>query len=56
MLAVGDAVITTDVVVLIGEHPPEPKVVYVTVYVPAVLADASIAPEVPSIFSPKADE
>jgi hypothetical protein len=37
---------TTDVVVVTAAQPPEAAIVYVTVYVPAVLAEGVIAPVV----------
>ena len=44
MIAVGTAVITTVEVVVTAAHPLVAGVVYVTVYVPAVLVDGMIAP------------
>ena len=52
MVAAGRAVIVTEVVVTTAAHPPEEGVVYVTVYVPGVLADGVIAPVAGSIVSP----
>ena len=44
MVAVGTAVMVTDVVAVTAAHPPEAAIVYVTVYVPAVLVLGVIAP------------
>ena len=43
---------STVVVAVTGEHPPDAKVVYVTVYEPAVLVDGVIAPVVAFSVSP----
>ncbi len=53
MLAVGAAVIVTLAVVLTAEQPPEAAIVYVTVYVPAVLILGVIAPV--RVLIPKPD-
>ncbi len=53
MLAVGAAVIVTLAVVLTAEQPPEAAIVYVTVYVPAVLILGVIAPVL--VLIPKPD-
>jgi len=52
MFAVGGAVIVTDVVTGIAEHPPDAGIVYVTVYVPAVLELGVIAPVPGSMDNP----
>ncbi len=52
MLAVGAAVIVTLAVVLTAEQPPEAAIVYVTVYVPAVLVLGVIAPVLALIPKP----
>jgi hypothetical protein len=52
MLAVGGAVIVTDVVTGIAAQPPDAGIVYVTVYVPAVLVLGVIAPVLGSIVNP----
>jgi hypothetical protein len=52
MLAVGSAVIVTDVVAVTALQPPDAGVLYVTVYVPAVLVDGVIAPVELFMLSP----
>jgi hypothetical protein len=42
----------TDVVVVAGEQPPIAAIVYVTVYVPAVLALGVMAPVLELILKP----
>ena len=44
MLAVGTVVIVIELVAITAAHPPEAAIVFVTVYVPAVLADKFICP------------
>ena len=56
MLAVGAAVIVTVVVVLTAEQPPEAAIVYVTVYVPAVLELGVIAPVLALMLKPVVEE
>jgi hypothetical protein len=46
----------TVVVAVTATQPPDAAVVYVTVYVPAVLALGVISPVLASIFSPAVDE
>ena len=55
-MAIGKAVMVTVVVTATEEHPPEAGIVYVTVYVPAVLVDGVMAPVVEFIVNPPADE
>ena len=52
MLAVGKAVIVTEVVAVTIPQPPAADIVYVTVYVPAVLVLGVIDPVTGSIVSP----
>jgi hypothetical protein len=52
MFAVGSAVIVTDVVAVTALQPPDAGVLYVTVYVPAVLNDGVIAPVELFMLSP----
>jgi hypothetical protein len=54
--AVGTAVITTLVVADTTPHPPAAAIVYVTVYVPAVLVPGVIAPDVALIVNPVVEE
>ncbi len=56
MLAVGAAVIVTLAVVLTAEQGPDAAIVYVTVYVPAVLVLGMIAPVFGSILKPVVEE
>ena len=56
MLAVGAAVIVTLAVVLTVEQGPAAAIVYVTVYVPAVLVLGVIAPVLVLILKPVAEE
>ncbi len=56
MLAVGAAVIVTLAVVLTAEQPPEAAIVYVTVYVPAVLILGVIAPVLALMLKPVVEE
>ena len=51
-VATGKAVIVTDVVADTTPHPPDAAMVYVTVYVPAVLVDGVIVPVAASMISP----
>ncbi len=50
--AVGGFVMVTDVVVVNPAHPPVGVIVYVTVYVPAVLVPGLIAPVAPLSVKP----
>ena len=52
MLAVGNVVIVTDAVAGAAAQPPDAGVVYVTMYVPAVLVLGVIAPVLSSIVRP----
>ncbi len=52
MLAVGAAVMVTLAVVLTAEQGPEAAIVYVTVYVPAVLVLGVISPVTVLILKP----
>ena len=54
-VAVGDAVTVTNVVVVNTAHPPAAATVYVTVYVPAVLALGSISPVVALMVKPNVE-
>jgi len=54
-VAIGKAVIVTVVVTDTMEHPPEAGIVYVTVYVPAVLVDGVMAPVDELIVNPTVD-
>ncbi len=56
MLAVGAVVIVTLAVVLTAEQPPEAAIVYVTVYVPAVLVLGVIAPVLALMIKPVVEE
>jgi hypothetical protein len=56
MLAVGAAVIVTLAVVLTAEQGPEAAIVYVTVYVPAVLVLGMIAPVLALMLKPVVEE
>jgi len=56
MLAVGAAVIVTLAVVLTAAQPTAAAIVYVTVYVPAVLVLGMIAPVLGSMLKPVAEE
>ena len=49
-------VIVTLAVVLTAEQPPAAAIVYVTVYVPAVLVLGIIAPVLASMLKPVAEE
>jgi hypothetical protein len=49
-------VIVTGVVVVTCAHPADAGIVYVTVYVPAVLRSGRIAPVGPSMDRPAVDE
>jgi hypothetical protein len=53
---VGVVVIVTDVVVENAAHPLAAAIVYVTVYVPAVLVEGVIAPVDASIINPAVEE
>jgi hypothetical protein len=46
----------TEAVVLNAAHPPDAATVYVTVYVPGVLAEGVTAPEEASMLKPAVDE
>ena len=52
----GAVVIVTDVVVENTAHPPAAAIVYVTVYVPAVLVEGVMAPVEPSMVNPAVEE
>ena len=56
MLAVGAVVIVTLAVVLTAEQGPVAAMVYVTVYVPAVLVLGVMAPVLASILKPVVEE
>ena len=56
MLAVGAAVMVTLAVVVTAEQPPAAAIVYVTVYVPAVLVLGVIAPVLELILKPVFEE
>ena len=56
MLAVGAAVIVTLAVVLTAEQPAAAAIVYVTVYVPAVLVLGVIAPVLALMLKPVVEE
>ena len=56
IVAVGAVVTVTDVVVENTAHPPAAAMVYVTVYIPAVLVDGVIAPVEASIVNPAVEE
>jgi hypothetical protein len=53
MVAVGAALTTTAAVVLNAAHPPEAAMLYVTVYVPALLEPKVIAPVLELIERPE---
>ena len=56
MLAVGAAVIITLAVVVTAEQVPAAAIVYVTIYVPAVLVLGMIAPVLELILKPVVEE
>jgi len=56
MLALGAVVMLTLAVVLTAAQPPDAAIVYVTVYVPAVLVLGVIAPVLASMLKPVAEE
>ncbi len=56
MLALGAELIVTAAVVLTAEQPADAAIVYVTVYVPAVLVLGVIAPVLALILKPAAEE
>ena len=56
MLAVGAAVIITLAVVVTAEHVPAAAIVYVTIYVPAVLVLGMIAPVLALMLKPVVEE
>ena len=56
MVAVGTAVIVTEVVAVTIPQPPVAAIVYVTVYVPAVLVLGVIAPVELLMDSPAVEE
>ena len=56
MLALGAAVIVTLVIFITAAQPPVAGIVYVTVYVPAVLVLGVIAPVLESIVKPAVEE
>ena len=56
MLALGAEVMVTLAVVLTAEQPADAAIVYVTVYVPAVLALGVIAPVLALMLNPVAEE
>ncbi len=56
MLALGAVVMLTLAVVLTAAQPPAAAIVYVTVYVPAVLVLGVIAPVLGSMLKPVAEE
>ncbi len=56
MLALGAAVIATVVVFITAAQPPAAAIVYVIVYVPAVLVLGVIAPVLASMLKPVAEE
>ena len=56
MLAVGAAVMVTLAVVLTAEQGPAAAIVYVTVYVPAVLILGMIAPVLALMLKPVVEE
>ena len=56
MLALGAELMVTLAVVLTAEQPAEAAIVYVTVYVPAVLVLGVIAPVLASMLRPVVDE
>ena len=56
MLALGAVVMLTLAVALTAEQPPAAAIVYVTVYVPAVLVLGVIAPVLALILKPVVEE
>jgi len=56
MLALGAVVMLTLAVVLTAEHVPAAAIVYVTVYVPAVLVLGVMAPVLSSMLKPEVEE
>ncbi len=56
MLALGAVVMLTLAVVLTAAQPPAAAIVYVTVYVPAVLVLGVMAPVLGSILKPVVEE
>ena len=56
MLALGAELMVTLAVVLTAEQPSSADIVYVTVYVPAVLVLGVIAPVLALILKPAAEE
>jgi hypothetical protein len=52
MVAVGTAVMVTCVVTATAAQPDKAGIVYVTVYVPAVLVDGVIAPDEELMLNP----
>jgi len=56
MLTLGAVVMLTLAVVLTAAQPPAAAIVYVTVYVPAVLVLGVIAPVLASMLKPVAEE
>jgi len=56
MLALGAVVMLTLAVVLTAAQPPAAAIMYVTVYVPAVLVLGVIAPVLASMLKPVAEE
>ncbi len=56
MLAIGAVVMLTLAVVLTAEQPPAAAIVYVTVYVPAVLVLGMIAPVLALMLKPAVEE
>ncbi len=56
MLALGAVVMLTLAVVLTAAQPPAAAIVYVTVYVPAVLVLGVIAPVLGSMLKPVVEE
>ena len=56
MLALGAVVMHTLAVVLTAEQPPAAAIVYVTVYVPAVLVLGMIAPVLALMLKPVVEE
>ena len=56
MLAVGAAVIITLAVVVTAEQVPAAAIVYVTIYVPAVLVLGMIAPVLALMLKPVVEE
>jgi NADH:ubiquinone oxidoreductase subunit 6 (subunit J) len=56
MLALGAVVMLTLAVVLTAEQPPAAAIVYVTVYVPAVLVLGVISPVLAFMLKPVVEE